>query len=223
MNREDIESERHKFVLRKLDPETGSFTEQELFTIRNLAELEILLSTKVPEVSSSIPINSEQYQKLVDFYLLRLESIATIGELIHLHPETVHDPHSHTGRELLLMLTGKKPFASFSEVLPNDTELRIIPERYFEPYVTNGRIKRIEHFEELTSKNRPLVLRRVFYAMPGEEWRANATIMLYGLARKYGWRADFELVEGFLLGYDCSSEVGTGKVDYVVPEVAGIL
>src|SRR6266481_3550927 len=103
----------------------------------------------------------------------------------------------HTGRGLGLMLNGSKPLACFySECLPN-AEVEEIPERLFDPYVEAGRFIKREHF--MTADNPDSLLykagrgsRIVLYALPHEEWRINAMLLLLKTAAKSGWSEGFE-------------------------------
>ena len=77
----------------------------------------------------------------------------------------------HEGRELELMLAGKKKIAMFHDVLISGEDIpeEIIPERAFAPYVKNGSIVRIQ--KDLKYKGQPETIRYVFFVTPGEEWR----------------------------------------------------
>jgi hypothetical protein len=44
-------------------------------------------------------------------------------------------------------------------------------------------------------------MRRVLYALRGEEWRIDAYILMRKTADKSGWNEGFERLEGSLLGY----------------------
>ena len=44
--------------------------------------------------------------------------------------------------------------------------------------------------------------RRVLYALPGEQWRIDAFLLLWKTAEKAGWGEGFERLEGSLLGYE---------------------
>jgi len=104
-----------------------------------------------------------------------------------------------------MMLAGDKPFAAFVDVYPSNSEDEIIPESYFEKHVRSGKILKFEYIEQQDEK---IVhsLRRVMYALPGEEWRVNAYLMMWRLAGKYGWNVGFERIEGYLLGYEDKME-----------------
>ena len=44
--------------------------------------------------------------------------------------------------------------------------------------------------------------RRVLYALPSQQWRIDAYLLLYETAEKSGWNEDLERMEGTLLGYE---------------------
>ena len=113
----------------------------------------------------------------------------------------------HTGRELALMRAGAKPLAAFSDVNLSLHGLYVIPEREFEPHVAAGRIIERQHIDP-PAKGAPVVrgqrigMRRVLYALPGEQWRIDAYLLLWKTAEKSGWNEGFERLEGALLGYE---------------------
>ena len=96
------------------------------------------------------------------------------------------------------MLQGKKPLAAFCDVLETNCSEEIIPEKTFAPYVTSGKIIR----RESISGEAPKQLRRVLYALLGEEWRMDAYLLLWEVAGKSGWNESLERFEGRLLGYE---------------------
>jgi hypothetical protein len=104
----------------------------------------------------------------------------------------------HTNRELILMLAGKKPLAVFSEVVPEDIGLDLIPEHYFAKYVDCGRFIKREVFLSFEERT----IRSVFYALPEESWRIDAYLLLKKVVRRVGLSEGFERMEGTLLGYD---------------------
>ncbi len=104
----------------------------------------------------------------------------------------------HTNRELELMLEGKKPLAAFVDVHPQNHDAEVIPEKDFAPYVEKGTFVKREHI----TIGLPHGTRRVLYAVPSEEWRINAYLLLFEIAEKAGWSEGFERMEGRLLGYE---------------------
>jgi hypothetical protein len=105
----------------------------------------------------------------------------------------------HTNRELELMLQGTKPFAAFSEILELSYDEWIIPEKAFAPYIAQETIIKREHIF-IAPHN--MKLRRVLYALPNEEWRIDAYLLMWEVAQKSGWNESMERMEGRLLGYE---------------------
>lgn len=194
-------SKQFSFVLRKLDQVSGCWLQQTKFDIFDLAELQTSISVYLPEPLSSEFIGATDYSRLVRQYSLPIDDHADLGELEQLSESSSFFPEGHTGRELLLMIAGKKPMAAFVEVCPDDEGLGIIPEEKFEPYVKNGHFLKYEYHSVVKgSANR--TLRRVLYGIPGQEWRFKAHEMLWRTAENRGWNDGFEIIEGFLLGYE---------------------
>ena len=105
---------------------------------------------------------------------------------------------SHTNRELELMLAGVKPFAAF--LLDGGlTEEEAISGQPFADHVATGRIVRFERAtSDLGKDGQPM--RRLLFALPGEEWRFELYIALMDSLRD-GWSYEKERQEGTLLGY----------------------
>ena len=82
----------------------------------------------------------------------------------------------HEGRELALMLAGKKSLALFYAPL---SERHVIPEADFEAHVREGTIVKVEktirHRHE-TDDRSPIVA--VLYALPGERWRMDTALAI---------------------------------------------
>jgi hypothetical protein len=103
----------------------------------------------------------------------------------------------HEGRELALMLSGRKPAAMFSDVLPLD---RRAPLGLFRPHVQSGRFAmRIDVF----ALHPNLRLRFVYYTRRGQSWRIERLRelnrrLIGGEAR---WSDDDDVETGRLLGY----------------------
>jgi len=110
----------------------------------------------------------------------------------------------HDDRELELMLAGRKPLAMFTEVLPLESGL--IPEADFAPHVASGRLTMrevLEHADKVPYDQRELHVRRVLYALPGNEWRIDAMILACQVAASLRkWDEGLERVIGKLLGYE---------------------
>lgn len=105
---------------------------------------------------------------------------------------------SHTNRELELMLAGVKPFAAF--LLDGGlTEDEALSGQPFAANVAVGRIVRFEkETREIGMDGRPM--RRLLFALPGEEWLFERYIALMDSMIE-GWNYEKEREEGTLLGY----------------------
>ena len=88
---------------------------------------------------------------------------------------------NHTGRELELMLSGKKPLSMFyGEVgeLPNE---ELIPESRFSPFVERGEFVRGEMALELAFHprwKRNVQVKYVFFALKDQAWRIPAIALV---------------------------------------------
>jgi hypothetical protein len=106
---------------------------------------------------------------------------------------------SHTGRELGLMLRGTKPLAYFLNVVASEFDFNIRYWRMFDRHVAAGRFIKQEVFEVFTK----LEHRRLFYALPGHEWRIDAiNTLLNELNERRAWSDEHERRFSELLGYE---------------------
>ncbi|TCR64742.1 hypothetical protein EV560_106208 [Bosea sp. BK604] len=111
----------------------------------------------------------------------------------------------HTGYELALMLERRKPLAVFSDAYPADWFDEMIAR--FDPYVAGGRVVR-RLIDEPFAKPRVVDgqrfdgIRRVFIALPDEEWRIEAYLALWQSLKTEGWSEERERRQGELLGYE---------------------
>ncbi len=109
----------------------------------------------------------------------------------------------HEGRELQLMLSGRKKLAVFSENAPPDERMANgrVPEEAFAPYVARGRIVRLEAPVWYAAGNYPVHF--VCFALPGSEWRAQTFFWIkrdvYGGSRIADTTDDIMIAR--LLGY----------------------
>tara|TARA_B100000678_G_C18211512_1_gene503547 strand:+ start:994 stop:1362 length:369 start_codon:yes stop_codon:yes gene_type:complete len=105
----------------------------------------------------------------------------------------------HTNREFGLMMAGRKPMAVFVDGKDRFPEVVARYIRLFDRHVARGRVCRRDHFAEIEGP-RSYCQHRIFFALPGEEWRVDAYIaLLDGDGR---WTADHERRQGELLGYE---------------------
>jgi hypothetical protein len=105
----------------------------------------------------------------------------------------------HDGRELELMLEGRKHLSYFFfEVGARQT----FPEDQFDLYVANGFLIKDECVEEFVSPETGELTRarNILYATASEAWRIPAMRIIQDIYRRM--RPDLERVVGALLGYD---------------------
>ena len=112
----------------------------------------------------------------------------------------------HTNRELGLMLRGTKPLAFFLDIVGREPDICIRYWRMFDRHVAEGRLIRRELIEAVPDLPE-LRYRRLFYALPGHEWRIDAMLMLLDEpipSHRHGspWSDDRERRFGELLGYE---------------------
>jgi tRNA (guanine37-N1)-methyltransferase len=109
----------------------------------------------------------------------------------------------HEGRELDLMKSGTKPLCMF--LVDTAAESAVFPEAAFDVLATQRKWSKRSRIETFPTPNGSFCdYRRVFYALPGEEWRIDAMLQVEDLYRTLlpGWRDDLERVIGLLLGYN---------------------
>jgi hypothetical protein len=105
----------------------------------------------------------------------------------------------HTNRELGLMLQGIKPLAYFSDAIGREPNICIRYWRMFDRHVAAGRlIKR--RLVESWAGHPQIKCFKLFYALPGQEWRIDAMLLL--LNEPDAWSQDRERRFGELLGYE---------------------
>ena len=197
------------FLLKARDPATASISLEARFEVKDRAELGALLEMPEDELGegSIYELESVSVAKIVQHCGLSFEPGPIPVELHPWHPNEDRPYRVHTGRELALMLAGIKPLAAFSDVYPSLHGLYVIPEREFEPHVAAGRIIERQHIDPPREdarvvKGQQIGMRRVVYALPGEQWRIDAYLLLWKTAEKSGWNEGFERLEGTLLGYE---------------------
>jgi hypothetical protein len=197
------------FFLKATDPATHSIALEARFEVTDVAELRTLLAMPADELTGPgiYDLEPSCVAKIVNHYGLSFDAGSMPVELHPWHPIDDLPYKVHTGRELALMLKGTKPLAAFCDDYPCLHGLYIIPEREFEPHVTSGLLVKREHIEPARAdapivKGQRLGLRRVLYALRGEEWRIDAYLLLWKTANKSGWNEGFERMEGTLLGYE---------------------
>ena len=106
----------------------------------------------------------------------------------------------HTNRELEMMLAGAKPFAVFAhERVEGFDKCDALAGQDFETHVARGTMS--EHVRTVRHATGEAEIDYYFYALPGEEWRVEAYLMLLellhrgpGAASWNGWRAGCSVI-----------------------------
>ena len=101
-----------------------------------------------------------------------------------------------SGRELELMLSGKKPLAVFYRAVHEWFDEK--GGQDFSSHVRSGELSELRFF--IQNKGQNFRLMYVTYCRVGDEWRAE----LYRSIKKIGqevWNDELERLEGWLLGY----------------------
>jgi hypothetical protein len=188
--------------LETIDPATRGWLERKRFDVPDLDALALALNLDEIELNriyelepaDMVYIEREHGTSFDD------ESLPVVMVIDHGTEHQKYDEQaSHTGRELLLMLAGKKPLAVFSKI-DGPEEDGIVPEELFDPYVQSGRFTKLDEVVEMTRFG---PMRRIYYAAAGEEWRIEAFRTLWRLGEKHkSWSDGFEKMEGYLLGYE---------------------
>jgi hypothetical protein len=106
-------------------------------------------------------------------------------------PDIPKEIGPHEGLELELLLSGDKPLAMFSDIVPSGFEW---PDAAFEPYVASGILVKKEYLTTLPDGHR---VRHLFYAQPAEVWRIEEALALSLKPVAGGAEAD-----------DCSARLG---------------
>jgi hypothetical protein len=198
---DDAVDSRLSALLETIDPATQSWLERKRFDVTHLEALGKALHLDEIELYRIYDLTPADLNHLRQEYGVDFDDRSpAVTMTVTQGAQRIYDEQvSHTGRELLLMLAGKKPFAHFSKV-DRPEEDGIVPEELFDAHVQNGRFVKQD---EIIAMTRFGPLRRIFYAVPGEEWRIEAYRTLWRLADKHGgWNDGFEKMEGYLLGYE---------------------
>ena len=109
----------------------------------------------------------------------------------------------HEGRELELMLEGKKHLSMF--LIEDTVEYENYPDKQFDTFVSEGKFLkdvRVAHYPSFGGTE--ITARNILYASTGEGWRIPAMRMIQDIYENMGpgWRPDLERAIGSLLGYD---------------------
>ncbi|MGO4705815.1 hypothetical protein AB4072_08565 [Microvirga sp. 2MCAF38] len=197
------------FVLQARDLTTGCAILETRFLVDDLAILHDILGDDAnpdPNLDQLYQLDQQALQAIKEGFRASIDEGDHEVWLVPWHGLRDAPYLIHTNFELPLMLEGRKPFAKFSEFYPSDWfDEQILK---FDPFVAAGRlIRRVVTwpFEPPTHLANGRIIRgmrEIYFALPGEEWRIDAYLLLNQVMRKTGWNDGLERYEGLLLGYE---------------------
>jgi hypothetical protein len=179
------------------------------FQVRELSLLFDILGNEARDdidLCNSYPLADNQLSTIEERFGAKLAAAEGPVFLTPWHSTRDAPYLNHAGFELALMLEGRKPFAKFSDRYPSEWLDQIIAS--FEPFVVEGRIvQRLVKRPSPTLQNPSQESVRkqfweVYFALPGQEWRIDANLLLFEIGCQAGWNEALERFEGALLGYE---------------------
>jgi hypothetical protein len=193
-----------RFVIEILDSSTLCILQDTVICEHDVKDfLQIFGYSELSEVLDfSIGVESHQLNSIRNRFAPGLEGVG--GDEVLIRPFHWLDelPYKvHTGRELNLMLQGRKPLACFRVYTAEGTDDEAFAEKLFDKYAKEGVL--IKHQYYSINPDRPDIdsMRTVLYALTKESWRINAFILMDELENKVKWNDTLERMEGMLLGY----------------------
>jgi len=196
---EDMGRKKTKFVIEFIGPSVGCISDEVTFETDDIVGLCEILNLEDCDVSPDLNywLELSDVEKIKKRFGIMDKTPDTVA-LLRTWDQLDERPYKiHTNRELVMMLSGEKPFSAFSERCSVESE-REYPEKYFDPHAKEGLfVKKIFFTGDGSRKTR-----HILYAKVGEEWRIEAYRLLVVTAEKEGWNRGFERMQGTLLGYD---------------------
>jgi hypothetical protein len=198
----ETDTSERRFFLQAIDVESNCPLYEAGFSVSDVGMLTGLIGDDLSDIRCTRDLSPATAMKIVDRYDV---SFDPGDHPVRLRPSAAHDclPYqTHTGRELLLMLRGVKPLAVFDY----PTGQCFSAETFFDPYAESGRFVKREYCVPILLRrkgdSKDLIYRYVLYALPHEQWRIDAYILLKQVMAEEGWSAGLERMEGELLGYE---------------------
>jgi hypothetical protein len=196
------------FVLQGFDPVTETVCVEWRVRIADISALRAVLapdSDGDPELRCFYRcLSAEDTRRIGELCVPPVVPGAIYNGITRFDPIFADVPYMvHTNFELPLMLEGRKPLTILSDGYPSewfDDHLAT-----FDPFVESGQlIRRIIDMPLPELKRRRAQLdgvRRVYFALPGEEWRIDEYIASIE-NRTRDWDDELERLQGSLLGYE---------------------
>jgi hypothetical protein len=196
------DAENFRFIIASIDPHSDCILEEASFNVGDLDTLAKLIGEDACDIDDCLEyqLDAQQLEQIIETFKVSFTSRTPLVRLRSWNPTDDLPYEVHTGRELLLMLQGRKPLAVFSGQNPPNQDCEEVPERFFDPHVTAGKFIKREVIEP--DRCGAYGKRFVFYAVLTETWRIDAYILMLNIAAKTGWGEGFERMQGSLLGYE---------------------
>jgi hypothetical protein len=198
----ETDTEERRFFLQAIDVETDCPLYEAGFSVNDVGAFIGAIGEDLTDIRYTLDLSPSAAMKIIDWYNVNFDSG---GHPVRMRPSCTLDglPYrTHTTRELLLMLKGVKPLAVFD--YPEGQGFSA--EKFFDPYAEIGRFVKREYSVPMLLRRKgdseDLIYRYVLYALPHEQWRIDAYILLQQVVAEAGWSAGLERMEGELLGYE---------------------
>jgi hypothetical protein len=193
------------FVLQAQDTHLRHPTAETRFEVKDLDALRLILGDDASddaELRNVYELEERDLDAILATFGVGFEAGLRPVSLVPWHSSRAAPYLNHSGFELPLMLEGRKPFAKFSGVEPCEWLDEILAP--FEPFVAEGRlVRRIERRTHTRGTDATRYrIREIYFALPGQEWRIDAYLLLVEVGYRSGWNDAYERYEGRLLGYE---------------------
>lgn len=187
---------RHQVVFEELDPLTNSIVNQIDFQVDEYSELP---HGQAIAENSCVDLDAEQSDALKRRFGLGAGTGRLPGRLCQGPSHSGSPCKIHTNRELLMMLSGEKPFAVFHFDPDEEIHSGLFADQPFDRFFETGRLLKFERI--IRDRESVARSRLIMFALPGEEWRVNAYCLLWETHYRSQWSEQLERLQGSLLGY----------------------
>jgi len=194
----DKENECAILCLSFIDAETDCIIDEIFFTPKNYEIIAKIIDSSAIYNYQTYELSREETEMIANANNINSPLMFSFGRLSLKNRHSVLTYKSHTGRELVLMLSGEKPLSVFSDPVKTFSDNYSKKERLFDGYVEKGVLI---NFTAIIDKGEVGDIKFLFYATPEEAWRIKSYILLQKTHVKCGWNDCLERIEGSLLGY----------------------
>lgn len=188
------------FIIELYCTQNGCIEKELTISVQALSEIKTILKVKVFEKHHVYDLSAQDIAHINKTFNLNIDPQTSMAKIRHEIDIDKLPYLVHTGRELYLMLNKNKPLSVFVEKTHKGHMPKHIPELFFEPYVKSGQLVQYKHLQNAADSDQT-VIHTILYALPHEQWRIKAYMLLYEIAEKTSWNEGFERMEGRLLGY----------------------